>query len=308
MEPERFGFLALQGLLERLDDGCLVFDNDGKCRFIGKRVGDLFGIETAVYVSRSRAHIFVMLASSCDEESALHQLQRPEFFIEKPVEVDIIRPKPRKVLVTARRIEHAGEPVGSVVVLHDVTRERAAERARLQLQSRLDEVAPIDILTGLPNWRRFHDELEREHGRAQRSKKSYAILRVDVDGMREVNESFGMPIGDRVLEELGDRLKTCRRDYDVLARYEGDEFVLLLPDASIEAAAIVADRLLQTAKGHDFRLAGNRTVTISVGGALWDPESNENWADVVRRAGSSVARAKDRGGDTAQLDAGRAVE
>ncbi len=303
MEPERFGFLALQSLLERLEDACLVFDNEGKCRFIGARLGDLFGIEVPVYVGRSRAQIFVMLASSCDEEGALHQLQRPDVFLDKPAEVDIVRPKPRKLSVTARRLDHAGVTIGSVVVLRDVTRERGAERARAQLQARLDEVAPIDVLTGLPNWRRFHDELEREHGRAQRAKKAYAILRVDVDGVRDINESFGMPIGDRVLEELSERLKTCRRDYDVLARYEGDEFVLLLPDAGAEAAIAVADRLLQASKSHDFRLAGDRRVTISVGGALWDPSSQENWADVVKRAGASVTRAKERGGDVAHIEA-----
>ena len=68
--------------------------------------------------------------------------------------------------------------------MRDVTRERAAERSQRQLQNRLDQLVPVDSLTGLPNARRFREELEREHGRSSRAWDSYGILRVDVDGMQ----------------------------------------------------------------------------------------------------------------------------
>ena len=192
-------------------------------------------------------------------------------------------------------INEEEKTVGTVVVFRDVTRERSADRARAQLQAQLDEVTTLDALTGLPNRRRFSEDVEREHGRSTRAWDSYAVLRADVDEMRILNDEFGVPVGDAVLEKVAECLRSCRRDYDVVARFEDDEFIMLLPGADAVAAKAVAIRVFAAIDAFDFRLPGARPITMSIGAAVWVPPSGESGADIVRRAGVALLRARSRG-------------
>src|SRR5205823_6524668 len=107
--------------------------------------------------------------------------------------------------------------------------ERGAARATEAMAKRLEEVSTIDDLTGLANRRRFDHETDREHRRAQRAWAPYAIARLDVDGMHAINELRGHAIGDKILCCIADELRSARREYDLVARYGPDEFILLLP-------------------------------------------------------------------------------
>jgi diguanylate cyclase (GGDEF)-like protein len=219
-------------------------------------------------------------------------------------EIDLKRPRPRKVLWTTFPVIREGTAWGRLGLVRDVTRERSAERAQKQLQARLDQLLPVDALTGLPNLRRFREELEREHGRSTRAWDSYAVIRLDIDGMQELNDEFGVPVGDSVLEQVGECLNACRREYDVLARYEGDEFVVLLPGADALAARAVAERMLKASGGHDFELADDRKITLCAGGCVWVPPSGETGEDILRRAGVALAHARSAGRGKVLIDAG----
>ena len=157
------------------------------------------------------------------------------------------------------------------------------------------ELTAYDALTGLLNLRRFHEELEREHGRSTRAWDSYAILRLDIDGMSEINDQFGRPVGDQVLERVAARLKACLREYDVLARLEGDEFGVLLPGADELAARAVARRMFQTLDVDELTLDAGRRVTVSMGCALWVPPSGESANHILQRAGTAVLEAQSWG-------------
>ena len=143
------------------------------------------------------------------------------------------------------RVHREARPPGWLLLVSDVTRERAAERhgqATPGAHRRADRVRRAHRSLNL---RRFREELEREHGRSTRAWDSYAILRLDVDGMAAINDEFGRPVGDQILERIAGRLKSCLREYDVLARLEGDEFGVLLPGADELAARAVAKRMFQ---------------------------------------------------------------
>jgi diguanylate cyclase (GGDEF)-like protein len=130
------------------------------------------------------------------------------------------------------------------------------------------------------------------------------VLRLDVDGMREINEEYGLPLGDEVLEQVAERLKSCRREYDLIARYEGDEFAVLLPGADVVAARAVAERMSKTIYMHKFALVGHPRVTISTGGCVWVPPSGENGEDMLRRAGAAMVKAREGGAGKVEIDAG----
>jgi diguanylate cyclase (GGDEF)-like protein len=282
----------------------LVFDPEGRCRMIARRAGEMFGVEPVAHVGRPRAEVLNAFARACEEPEAFLAAAAADGPLGAPrvvVDVDVRRPRPRTVLCKGVPISRDGRAPGRVVFLRDVTRERAVERANKQLQARIAELTPFDPLTGLLNDRRFREEIEREHGRSTRAWDSYAVLRLDVDGMGALNDEFGFPVGDGVLERIATCLKGCLREYDVLARLEDDEFALLLPGADAVAARAVGERIAR-AMGEGTLLGAERRVTLSIGASLWVPPSSETWRDVIRRAGIAVHHARKHGGGAIHVE------
>jgi diguanylate cyclase (GGDEF)-like protein len=306
-DPEWGGFLqaTFLSVLESADEGLVVFDADGRCRMIGRRAGEIFGLEPAAYVGRTRHEVLTAFAEACEEPDALLEVVSPDAAragATAVVEVDVRRPRPRTVVCKAVRVHRDPRPPGWLLLVSDVTRERAAERQGKQLQARIVELTAFDALTGLLNLRRFREEIEREHGRSTRAWDSYAILRLDVDAMTAVNDDFGRPVGDQVLERIAGRLKTCLREYDVLARLEGDEFGVLLPGADELAARAVAKRFFHVLDVEELNLDATRRVTVSMGGALWVPPSGETVTHILQRAGIALAEARSWGSAQLHID------
>ncbi len=299
-DPEWGGFLqaTFLSVLEAADEGLVVFDAEGRCRMIGRRAGEIFGLEPAAYVGRMREEVLGAFAQACEEPDAFLEVAGSSTLPSGPnsvVEVDVRRPRPRTVICKGVSIPRDGRPPGWLILVSDMTRERAAERANKQLQARIVELTAYDPLTGLLNMRRFREELEREHGRSTRAWDSYAILRLDVDGMGAINDEFGRPVGDQVLERVAGLLKTCLREYDVLARLEGDEFGVLLPGADELAARAVGKRIHRTLSVEELSLGSARRVTLSMGCALWVPPSGELASHILQRAGQATFEARSGG-------------
>jgi diguanylate cyclase (GGDEF)-like protein/PAS domain S-box-containing protein len=307
-DPEWSSFLqsAFLAVLEAADEGLIVFDGEGRCRMIGRRAGELFGVEPAAYVGKGRAEVLMAFAKACEEPESFMAAVGADAPLGVPkvmADVDVRRPRPRTVLCKGVPISRDGKPPGRVVFVRDVTRERAAERSTRQLQARIAELTPFDTITGLLNQRRFREELEREHGRSTRAWDSYAVLRLDVDGMAALNDEYGMPVGDQVLEQIAGRLKTCLREYDVLARLDGDEFGVLLPGADALAARAVGERMAGAISAQSLGTTGDgQRVTLSVGGALWVPPSGETGEDILKRAGKALVEARKLGGGKMHVD------
>jgi diguanylate cyclase (GGDEF)-like protein len=307
LEWSQFLQAALLAVLESADEGIIVFDCDGRCRMIARRAGEMFGVEPVAYVGKLRAEVLAAFARACEEPDGFLSAAAADGPLGAPrvvIDVDVRRPRPRTVLCKGVPISRDGRPPGRILFVRDVTRERAAERANKQLQARIAELTPFDSLTGLLNDRRFREELEREHGRSTRAWDSYAVLRLDVDGMGALNEEFGFPVGDSLLEKVAARLKSCLRDYDVLARLQDDEFGLLLPGADAIAARAVGEKIARAMEEGAF-LGSDRRVTLSIGGSLWVPPSSETPADVFRHAGIAGHHARQRGGGAVHVEAGR---
>ena len=298
---------AFVSVLETADEGIFIFDRDGRCRMIGRRAGELFGIEPAAHVGKSRTDVLQVLAQACEEPDVFLETVGSNDLHEPPriaAEIDVRRPRPRTLSWTTIPIVREGTALGRLGLVRDITRERSAERSLKQLHARIQELTPVDALTGLLNLRRFREELEREHGRSTRAWDSYAVLRLDVDAMQELNDELGIPVGDSVLEQVAECLNACRREYDILARYEADEFVVLLPGADAVAARAVAERMAKATAMHDFTLADERKISVSVGGCVWVPPSGETGEDIMRRAGAATMHARSAGRGRVHIDGG----
>jgi diguanylate cyclase (GGDEF)-like protein len=292
---------ALAALLEALDEGALVFDEQGLCRAVGRRAAELFGVEAASLVGLARGAVLERFAASVSGADALAPLGPGAPSGERTVvdPIEIVRPQAHTVVWTS--IPFAGS-AGRIDVLREVSRERRAEGRADDLARRLELESTLDDLTGLTNRRRFEEDCGREHRRAQREWVTYAIARVDVDGMRRINEQHGMAAGDELLRRIGEELRVARREYDVVARWKDDELVLLLPRADASSVGKVLRRALEgvTEKGR----AVAPGMTVSVGVAVWAPPSAEGPTDVIRRAGDALALARARGTGRMEIDTG----
>jgi len=162
-------------------------------------------------------------------------------------------------------------------------------------QRKLEYLASHDLLTGLPNRGALEERLEQSISRAIRLNKLGALLFVDLDCFKKVNDSLGHCIGDELLKDAANRLKNTCRLQDVITRYGGDEFIIVLEDVnSIEEVNTKAQRLLDTLQD-PFTIKNHElNVSASIGISLF-PRDGETVSKLVRKADLSMYKAKDAG-------------
>ncbi|HEY6720176.1 MAG TPA: sensor domain-containing diguanylate cyclase [Burkholderiales bacterium] len=171
----------------------------------------------------------------------------------------------------------------------------------VKLSETLKNLAFYDSLTGLPNRNLFHDRLATAMATARRTRHGFAVLSVDIDHFKRVNDSFGHDAGDELLRQIAARLQACLRKTDTVARTGGDEFIAILDQIlDPELAAKMADKLLAGCCG-DYELRGNRVhITMSIGLSLY-PRDGQEAGSLLKRADLSMYRAKAIGKNRHQL-------
>ncbi|MBN9437216.1 EAL domain-containing protein [Bosea sp. (in: a-proteobacteria)] len=181
---------------------------------------------------------------------------------------------------------------GGVLMLTEDATERKATEALIEQMARFDE------LTGLANRFEFNGQLAEAFKKQERTGQAFALLYIDLDGFKQVNDNLGHDIGDKVLVQTAARLKAAIRQSDMLARFGGDEFVLILPAADVDTVRIIAQRMIE-AMGRAFELDTKTVyVTASIGIAL-APTDGANPADLLRHADTALYKAKSAGRNTA---------
>jgi diguanylate cyclase (GGDEF)-like protein len=187
----------------------------------------------------------------------------------------------------------------SRVALEDAHAALARQHEELTaLSEQLRVQSTTDGLTGLFNRRHFLDSLRRMLGTAQRHGEPLALMLVDADHFKRVNDGHGHQAGDEALRRLGAMLLAETRDGDVAARYGGEEFIVALPRTDAAAALAVAGRMLERMRGTRIPVPGGTlAITVSIGLAEAGP--GEDAADIIRRADAALYDAKRGGRDPA---------
>ena len=167
---------------------------------------------------------------------------------------------------------------------------------------KVQELAITDELTGLHNRRAFHDALDRELRRSKRYQKPLSLIMLDIDGFKEINDTFGHQVGDDVLKSLAVHLQGAVRETDLLARYGGDEFAVILPETKAGEAVISAERLKNTVKNYYFKAGGSHHgVTLSIGIADVTNGSTDSRNEIINRADSVLYMSKGHGGNSIEV-------
>ena len=179
------------------------------------------------------------------------------------------------------------QPDGYLVLVRNITELK-------QQEERITELAHFDSLTGLPNRVLFEQQSNLALKLARRQQQSMALMFIDLDHFKHINDTLGHAAGDDLLRAIALRLRSCLREEDILSRQGGDEFVIALPGINAEGAGHLGQRLLESL-AQPVHFAGNETIiTASIGIAVY-PEDGEHLGVLMQHADAAMYKAKQQG-------------
>lgn len=211
----------------------------------------------------------------------------------------------------ARLLHNANKVIGLLAVSH--SKKEAFDKEDLKLFSivtqrsipainnaalhrKIKELSDRDDLTGLYRYRYLQEQLDKELIRADRYKSSFGVIMLDVDGFKEINDVYGHLQGDIVLKELSSILCKICRTVDIITRYGGEEFVVILPQTSKEGAFYLAERVRRVVKNYDFSSSMDKPIKLTVSlGVVNYPDSAASKLELLKKVDTALYQAKKDG-------------
>ncbi len=190
--------------------------------------------------------------------------------------------------------DNEGQVTGAVIVFHDVSMAR-------EMVLEMSHRAQHDVLTGLPNRLTLNDRLTQAISLARRNSHKLAVLFLDLDGFKNINDSLGHTVGDKLLQSVAVRLSDCVRKSDTISRQGGDEFVILLPEVAHAAdAAVSAGKIIAEIKKTHVIGEQRLCITASIGVSTY-PDNGEDAETLIKNADTAMYHAKQSGRDNFQF-------
>jgi diguanylate cyclase (GGDEF)-like protein/PAS domain S-box-containing protein len=278
----------LRATLESTTDGILVTDLSGRIRSFNQRFATLWDIPEDLLVDRNDEAVQAWMQRSVIDHDSYRL--RLSVIQEAPLmqSSDVINLAGGRVLERVSLPQWSkGRPIGRVYSFRDLSERLAATQ-------RIEELSHTDALTGLPNRRAMAERIDYAVAAARREASCFALLSINIDRFKQINDTLGHTFGDRVLVEVTARIKRCLRDVDSVARLGSDEFALLVHQADPQGAEVTARRVMD-ALAKPFCLDKLIfTVTASIGIALF-PNDGTNTDEMLASADRAMHRAKESG-------------
>jgi diguanylate cyclase (GGDEF)-like protein/PAS domain S-box-containing protein len=306
-EPDlRDSELRYRRLFEAAQDGILILDAEtGAITDVNPFLIKMLGYSREEFVEKKLWEVGAFRDVEASQE-AFRALQKNEYIRYKDLP---LRARDGRLIQVefVSNVYWAGAEKVIQCNIRDITERKQAEDALVKSEARLREQSVRDHLTGLFNRRYMEETLERELLRASRKELSLGISMLDVDHFKRFNDIWGHAAGDAVLRELGRLLLGHVRREDIPCRYGGDEFILVLPDASQAMTRERAGRLCEHARHLHIEFNSQRlpAVTLSFGVAVFPEDGNTSDA-ILRAADNALYRAKrqDRAADNRESPRG----
>lgn len=287
-QQERFRII-----LESIKDGVITTDAEGDVLYLNPAAEALLGWDLESARGKPAQHVMQLEQpdGSPVNTCPLHEvLSRRAANISK-VELVMTSPNGRKIHIEKSAspiVDESGELLGAVVVFHDSGPVRA-------IANKMSHLAQHDALTGLPNRRRLNDVGEQALAEARDAGKKLAVLYLDLDGFKQVNDEYGHAVGDQVLVAVTNRMAASLRMSDTLFRQGGDEFIVLATDIqSREGVQGLAERLIDLCQA-PVDVGGNQfLVTVSIGISVY-PGDADDLQTLINTADAAMYRAKTSG-------------
>ncbi len=282
-------------IIENAGEGIVVYDRGLRYLLWNRFMEELTGLRAEDVLGKPALELFPHL-----REQNVDQLLRRAFEGETVASPDVhyfIPPTGRRGWVSAvyrPHLDSTGAVIGVIGLIRDITQRKEAEQ-------QIEYQAYHDALTGLANRRLFQEHLSLAAALAQRRNAMVAVLFLDLDHFKLVNDSLGHTVGDELLREIARRLKATVREGDTVARVGGDEFTIVLQDVSRrDAAAVVAQKVLRTI-AEPMELSGHRLyITTSIGITVF-PDDGDDAETLLKNADAAMYGAKSEGRNTWQF-------
>ncbi len=186
----------------------------------------------------------------------------------------------------------AGETLHHMAIFSDITQRKHSEE-------KIRVLANYDPLTGLPNRSLLDDRLRQARELALRDKNGFAVIFIDLDRFKPVNDTLGHAVGDKLLQEAARRMLACVRNIDTVARFGGDEFLVILQDVPLKENASPVAQKIVTALSHPFKIDQHEiTISASAGIAHWDAKhaaDKHDLSELIQQADKAMYQAKEAG-------------
>ena len=287
--------LRYRRLFEAAQDGILILDaQTGAITDVNPFLVKLLGYSRAEFIQKKLWEVGAFRDIEASQE-AFEVLQKNEYIRYEDLP---LRAKSGK-LIDVEFVSNVYWVGGEKVIqcnIRDITERKQAQDALLRSQELLREQSVRDHLTGLFNRRYMEETLERELLRASRKQLSLGIIMLDVDEFKHFNDTYGHAAGDEILRELGSLLLKLVRGEDIPCRYGGDEFIIILPEASHEVTRDRAELICEYAGMFHLQFGGHSlpAVTLSLGVAVF-PENGSTSTGILRTVDAALYRAKHNG-------------
>ena len=282
-----------QSTLDCIADAVICTDMSGNITFFNPVAGSIMGWPAKEVVGRHLSESFRIVDATTRKPilDPMAKAASENMTGKLPLNCVLIRRDGREVFIedsVAPIHDREGAVTGAVIVFRDVSAARAQSE-------QLAHLVEHDSLTGLPNRLLFCDRVGQAISLARRHRGQAAVLFLDLDGFKQINDSQGHAAGDKLLQSVAKRLLACVRDPDTVSRYGGDEFAVLLQDIHRpQDAAATAMRVL-SALGEVYSVDGHQVhVTTSIGVSIW-PADGFDAETLIRNADTAMYRAKKNG-------------
>ena len=288
-----------QVTMQSIGDGVLSTDSAGLITFLNPVAEKLTGWTIAEAAGRHLSKVFEVIDASTRERVV------PQLALEVQKGRTMIMP-PNCLLV--RRdghespIEDSAAPIfdrsdhitGMVVVFHDVSESRA-------MTQKIVHLAEHDVLTSLPNRALLDDRLKQGIALSRRHTRLLAVLFIDLDHFKHVNDSLGHLIGDQLLKAVSQRISLCLRDSDTVSRQGGDEFIVLLSEINHAKDATLIGEKMRLAVGEPYQIADHYVhLSASIGVSVF-PGDGEDAQSLIQSADTAMYHAKEKGRNNCQF-------
>ena len=252
----------LQATLESTADGILVTDLAGHIRSFNRRFADLWHLPPTMLLQRDDDAVLECMRLAVQEPAAyMRRLAVLDDSAALPA-TDVLTLRSGQVVERVLQPQRSrGQVIGRVASFRDITE-------RVVANQRIDALSHTDALTGLPNRRRLADRIELALAAARRDGTPFALLHLNLDRFKPINDTLGHTLGDRVLVDVAQRLQGCLREIDTVARLGADTFVVLAQRSDAAGAEATARRLMEALQASFTQGGMNFTVTASIGIAL----------------------------------------
>jgi diguanylate cyclase (GGDEF)-like protein len=191
------------------------------------------------------------------------------------------------------RNKTGGFSAAELRLLHMLANQAAVAISNARLHQSISKKAYTDTITGLANRRALDEHLESEVLNAYRTNSTFAVIMMDLDGFKHVNDTFGHEVGDQVLRVVFNVIAAGIRSSDFIARYGGDEITLILTKSQLQAARLVTEKILENLASFVYRAPDGRTIKLGVsGGIAMYPNHGRSGPELLRAADAALYEAK----------------